>query len=75
MATLCFIERLRPDIVIFATGAKPSIPDFTQTQMSGVFTAEEVLTEAKEAGGKVIACGLGLVGCDVASFWLKKTGT
>jgi hypothetical protein len=40
-----------------------------------VFTAEEVLTEAKDAGGKVIACGLGLVGCDVASFWLKKTGT
>jgi hypothetical protein len=40
--------------------------------MSVVFTVKEVSTEAEEAGGKLIACGVGLVSREVGAFWLKN---
>lgn len=62
------LRGLRPDILIFATGAKPWIPEFVQSDVNSVFTAEQILTRGKKAGESVIIAGGGLVGCEVAEL-------
>ncbi|WP_024872005.1 NAD(P)/FAD-dependent oxidoreductase [Tolumonas lignilytica] len=59
------------DIILIATGSTPikqNIPGFRS-----IFSAESVLTGAKDPGHVVIVAGGGLVGCETA-LWLKNQG-
>jgi NADPH-dependent 2,4-dienoyl-CoA reductase/sulfur reductase-like enzyme len=66
------LRDLGPDILIFATGASPWIPEFVQPDGDGIVTAEEVLNGEKEIGDVAIIAGGGLVGCEVAELLGEK---
>lgn len=63
-----FLRELSPDTLIFATGGRPWIPEFAQSDVDGILTAEEILRGEKAAGESVIVAGGGLVGCEVAEL-------
>lgn len=63
------LRDLSPDILIFATGAKPWIPQFAESDVNSVLMAEEVLRGEKTVGEVVIVAGGGLVGCEVAELF------
>jgi NADPH-dependent 2,4-dienoyl-CoA reductase/sulfur reductase-like enzyme len=63
--TPSLVEKLKPDIVILATGTTSLIPRIPGVDMKHVRTAEEVLQGAP-VGEKVVIIGGGLVGCELA---------
>jgi len=62
------LRDLSPDILVFATGAKPWIPDFARFEGDGILTAEQVLRGERPAGKSAIVAGGGLVGCEIAEL-------
>jgi 2,4-dienoyl-CoA reductase-like NADH-dependent reductase (Old Yellow Enzyme family)/thioredoxin reductase len=62
------IEREKPDVVIFATGAVPIVPDIKGVDNPGVVKGSwDVLNGAAQVPGKkVVVAGGGLVGCETA---------
>ncbi len=67
------VEKMKPDVVVLATGASPCMPDVTG--LSGnkkVVTAADVLSGQVEAGHRVVILGGGLVACDTAEFLASR---
>jgi len=65
------IDKIKPDLVILATGSLPIHPDIPGVQHNHVLTAEEILTGAS-FGGNVVIIGGGTVGCETAEFLADK---
>jgi 2,4-dienoyl-CoA reductase-like NADH-dependent reductase (Old Yellow Enzyme family)/thioredoxin reductase len=70
--TVNTIEEGKPDVVVVASGAVPSIPDITGVSGSNVVTAVEVLNGVKETGKEVVVVGGGLIGCETAEYLANK---
>jgi 2,4-dienoyl-CoA reductase-like NADH-dependent reductase (Old Yellow Enzyme family)/thioredoxin reductase len=66
------VEKLKPDVVILATGAKPLIPNIPGVKRKNVYTSWEVLKGEVEVGDKVVIIGGGQVGCETADFLSDK---
>ena len=68
--TAGLIDELKPDVVIVATGAAPSIPEnIPGIDKELVVTAWDTLAGNKASmAGKVVIIGGGLVGCETADF-------
>lgn len=66
------IENLSPDVVIVASGSKPSCPPLPGMEKSHVVTAAEVLRGVKNVNGKVVVLGGGQVGVEVAEYLAVK---
>ncbi len=66
------VEKMKPDVVIVATGATPIIPDIPGARGDNVATAIDVLTGKKEVGENVAIIGGGMVGCETAEFLAQK---
>jgi 2,4-dienoyl-CoA reductase-like NADH-dependent reductase (Old Yellow Enzyme family)/thioredoxin reductase len=65
--TPAYVQKLKPHVVIVATGANPWIPDIPGIQSPIVITAWEVLEKKKRVeGARVIVAGAGTVGCETA---------
>ena len=66
----CFetINRIRPDAVVVATGARPLIPDIPGISKSFVHTAVDILTGKKQSGENVAVAGGGMVGCETSLY-------
>ncbi|KPK26115.1 MAG: NADH:flavin oxidoreductase [Nitrospira bacterium SG8_3] len=64
------IDKIKPDLVILATGSLPIKPDVMGVQ-NNVLTAEEILTGAP-FGRNVFILGGGMVGCETAEFLADK---
>lgn len=61
------IEKIKPDVLILATGAEPLLPDITGISGKNVLMSWEVLAgKAKVPGKTVVIAGGGLVGCETA---------
>jgi 2,4-dienoyl-CoA reductase-like NADH-dependent reductase (Old Yellow Enzyme family)/thioredoxin reductase len=58
----------KPDTVVVATGGEPLIPDVKGINGGRVTTAWEILEGKKQAEGKVLVVGGGMVGCEVTDF-------
>lgn len=67
------IKRFKPDVVIWATGAKPLVPDISGINKSHVVTAEDILTGRLKVGKKVVVAGGGQVGVETADFIAEKS--
>lgn len=67
-ATGSTVDKLKPDVVVIATGGKPLIPDIPGVYGENVVTAWDVLTSKVDTGDKVLIAGGGLVGCETAEF-------
>ncbi len=61
------IEKMNPDAVIVATGAKPFLPNIPGKDRANVVTANEILSGAKDAGQNVVVIGGGLAGAETAA--------
>ncbi len=60
------------DKVIVATGAKPTMPNIKGNDKDYVVSAEDLLTNKKDCGQKVVVIGSGLVGCETACHCAEK---
>ena len=67
-----FVDELKPDAIVLATGADPTIPKIPGVEKSLVVKAGDVLLGKVKTGEKVVIIGGELVGCEVADFLLEK---
>jgi len=65
------LDRIRPDVVILATGVIPFVPQIPGIDGENVLTAEEVLS-GREVGERVVVIGGELVGCETAEYLADK---
>lgn len=65
-ATPELIEAEKPDVLIFAAGAKPIIPPIPGVEKSNVVWAGDVDTGKAAVGKTVLLAGAGLTGCETA---------
>lgn len=70
--TQAFIESMKPDVVVIATGGRTFIPPVTGIDKPGVLLAEDVLLGKAKAGNEVVVLGGGQVGCEVAEYLGQK---
>lgn len=71
-ADLKAIEEFRPDVVVIATGAKPSVAPIPGLENLNVCTAWDLLSGKAKFDGKIVVIGGGKVGCHVAEFLAEK---
>ncbi len=63
-----WLEQVKPDVAILATGSDPMIPDINDLSKKRTLTGREVLSGAEIQGNKVVIIGGGQVGCEVGEF-------
>ena len=66
------IIRSRPDAVILAAGAVPSMPQIPGVDRPNVFKAVDVLSGKSRPGGKVVILGGGMVGCETGHYLARR---
>ncbi|MFC1937131.1 FAD-dependent oxidoreductase [Chloroflexota bacterium] len=66
--TLDLVSQIKPDVVVLATGASPSMPDIPGAERSNVCLATDVLAGKKALGDIVVIIGGGRIGCETAEF-------
>jgi 2-enoate reductase len=72
-ATPEMIQKINPEVLIIATGARPVMPEIPGIHRQTVVTAFNVLSGKQQAGRNVAVIGGGLVGCETA-LYLSQTG-
>lgn len=70
--TAAFVEQVKPDAVVIATGSTPIIPEIPGVRGNNVATALEVLSGRKNVGERVVIVGGGMVGCETAEFLAER---
>jgi len=64
-----FIKTEEPDIVIFATGGKPLIPDMQGVDQDNVVTYDSILNQTLPLEGRtIVIAGGGEIGCECADY-------
>ncbi len=63
---------MKPDVLFIATGSTPAIPEISGIGNEKVATAAEILLGKREAGGRAVVIGGGLVGCETALYLAEK---
>jgi len=66
------INRIKPDVIIVATGGKPKIPEGLKVESDLAVKAWEILKGKKILGEKIVIVGGGQVGCETAEFLLDQ---
>lgn len=66
------IAKDKPDVVIVATGARPTVPDIPGVDGGNVATALDVLAGEKAVGDRVVVVGGGQVGCETAEHLAEQ---
>ena len=72
MVTAEFIQNMKPDAVIIATGAEPAVPFTPGADQSHVYSAIDVLSGRVSLQGATVLVGAGLVGLETALFLEEK---
>ncbi len=71
-ATPEFIDRVKPDAVVVATGSVPTLPQIPGVKDKKVVDALDVLSGKATVGERVLVLGGELVGCEVADYLADK---
>jgi 2,4-dienoyl-CoA reductase-like NADH-dependent reductase (Old Yellow Enzyme family)/thioredoxin reductase len=71
-ATVEEVLHCSPDVVIFAVGSKPRLPNIPGIEKNRVFHVIDVLTGKVEVGENLIMVGGGFIGCEAAEFLHEK---
>jgi len=70
------VEKIKPDVVIVATGGEALFPtDIQGIDRGRVVTAWEVLAGKTVVAGNVVILGGGMIGCETAEFIADPPGT
>lgn len=67
-----FLNELKPDIIIAATGSTPSIPPIPGIDSPNVFAADDILSGMEPDGVRIAVLGAGLVGAETAEYLAAK---
>ena len=71
--TAGYVQKLKPDVVILATGAVPWIPDIPGIQNPNVVKAWDILDGKKKVEDSiVVVAGGGTVGCETALYLARQ---
>jgi len=73
-ADLSLVEKMAPDAVVVATGAKPALPEIPGVDSRNVVLAWELLAGKIRAGDRVVIVGGNAVGLETA-LYLANQGT
>lgn len=65
------IKKLKPDVVIAATGGSPLIPKISGINEKNVVVAEDVFDNKVKIGKDVVIIGGGTIGCEIALHTAK----
>ena len=65
------IKKLKPDVVIAATGGSPLIPKISGINKKNVVVAEDVFDKKVKIGKDVVIIGGGTIGCEIALHTAK----
>ncbi len=65
------IQKLKPDVVIAATGGIPLIPKISGIKEKNVVVAEDVFDNKVKVGKDVVIIGGGTIGCEIALHTAK----
>lgn len=65
------IEKINPDVIIFATGTKPIIPNIPGTDNENVYFATDILERKAPLGKNIVIIGGGGTGIEVAIYVAK----
>jgi len=71
-ATVKFIKREEPDVLILAVGAEPFIPDITGIHKPHIAWAGDVLAGKARGRKTAVVVGAGLTGCETALFLAQE---
>jgi 2-enoate reductase len=71
-ATVECVARMRPEVVIVATGGIPSAPEIPGIKGGNVFSAIDLLMGRVQVGDRVTVAGGGVTGCEVAVYLAQK---
>lgn len=71
-ATPEYMNKLKPDAIILATGSTPLIPPIPGLIECGSITAQEMLAGKEKVGKKVLVAGGGMIGCEAAEFLAER---
>jgi 2,4-dienoyl-CoA reductase-like NADH-dependent reductase (Old Yellow Enzyme family)/thioredoxin reductase len=66
------VEREKPDVLVVALGAVPSVPDLPGIHGPNIVLAEQVLGGEVTVTGSVLVVGGGLVGCETAEYIVER---
>lgn len=66
--TMELMEKLRPEVLIFAVGAKPLVPDIKGLEHGPTVTSHDVLADGVKTGERVVVIGGGSCGAETAEF-------
>jgi 2,4-dienoyl-CoA reductase-like NADH-dependent reductase (Old Yellow Enzyme family)/thioredoxin reductase len=69
------VKRMRPEVVVLATGSTPFVPDIPGSRGDNVVLASDVLAGKEEVGNRVVVIGGELVGCETADYLTQKGKT
>ena len=70
--TPSLVTKLKPDVVILATGATPIIPNISGIDLPNVFQSWDVLAGREVPGKNVVVVGGGGVGCYTTLYLLAR---
>ncbi|MHC4139151.1 MAG: oxidoreductase [Planctomycetota bacterium] len=65
------IKKLKPDVVIVATGGSPLIPKISGVKEKNIVVAEDVFDNKVKVGNDVVIIGGGTIGCEIALHTAK----
>lgn len=66
------IKQRKADVILFATGSEPVVPNIPGLELPNVYFARDVLTGRADLGKYVIVVGGGLVGLETADYLREK---
>ncbi|MBM4454489.1 MAG: FAD-binding protein [Chloroflexi bacterium] len=67
-ATIDTVVKMKPDVVVVATGSSTMLPDISGADLPNVSLARDVISGKKTVGKKVVVVGGGRVGCETADL-------
>ncbi|MDO8567683.1 MAG: FAD-dependent oxidoreductase [Dehalococcoidales bacterium] len=71
-ATAATVKRLKPDVIVLATGAYPGVPEIPGIHNENVVIAEDVLAGKAKLKDPVVIMGGGIVGCETGELLAQK---
>jgi NADPH-dependent 2,4-dienoyl-CoA reductase/sulfur reductase-like enzyme len=70
--TVEMMKQRKADVLLFATGSEPVVPNIPGLELPNVYFARDVLTGRADLGKVVVVIGGGLVGLETADYLREK---